>query len=386
MYSYELFKLQPNEVERLKESESPENLCLLGRWYIYTAPEEGYEKKAFDCFSRAAFMGNADAKLHLANIYRLGDLGRVDMEAYRRLLVEAIEDGCQLAEIRLCKDIAYGVGQKEDLDKGLEEAKRRLAAQKNPDPRWYDTIGWMLFAKEETKTANEWFLKAIDCGYADSYMGLSDMPELYEEGRRKGCGGCCIMMADDLKLKYDECGRNDANAVEYFSEDYEKRAYLDANYKYRVELAAQIEALYEEGEKLGEPSAYFYHGMLYYNAEYNHMEDDDKAWACFMRGNQQGCVSCISMLYEMIMEGRAPEQYQYEDACFFSLKALRYGDDDMLLPVMHAYFEGDLNEYADEIESLYKPRYDALEYDADGLENWPDDDPEDDDGRFDAWA
>ena len=51
-----------------------------------------------------------------------------------------------------------------------------------------------------------------------------------------------------------------------------------------------------------------------------------------------------------------------------------------LLPVMQAYFEGDLNEHKDKIERCYRAKYEALG--EDGI----DDDPEDDDGRYDAWA
>ncbi len=387
MFAYELFKLKESDFEKLSETMSAAEFnCTRGQWYIITAPVDDYVKRAKVCFDKAIELGSAEAKLHLANMYRLGDFGKVDMDEYHRLLNESIEGGCQLAEMRLCKDIGYGVGQTADMDRAIEETKRRLSSHSEPDPRWYDTLGFMFLYKEDEKQANDFLLKAIDAGYIDSYMGLSGMPEAIEKGRAAGCGGCCLVLADELKKKYDECGRNDSNAVECFSDDYQKQAYLDANQKYREELAAQIESLYEEGERLGESTAYYYHGMLYYDATYNHMEDDEKAWACFMRGANLGNFFCMSMLADMIEEGRAPEEYQWEDACLFRLKALRFGDEDQLVPVMEAYFEGDLDDYSDEIETQYKPLYDALE---DELCMNPDkdyDDIEDDDGRFDAWA
>ena len=387
MYAYELFRLTNEDISRLAGTMDAAEYCrIVGQWHIFTAPTEDYANQANEWFRRAIDYGDAEAKLHLANMYRLGDLGKVDMDEYHRLLGEAVDGGCQLAEIRFCKDIFYGVGQRPDKANGLEETRRRLAGQADPDPRWYDTLGWMLLSMDEKDEANKCFLKAIECGYIDSYMGLSDMPERVEEGREAGCGGCCILMAEELEKKYDECSSNDANAVEYFSDDNEKRAYLDANHKYRKELAAQIEALYEEAVSKGEPLGLYYLGMIHYDATLGHLEDDDKAWAYFMRGNQLGEVNCIAMLAEMTEEGRAPDEYGWNDACFFHLKALRYGDNDQLLPVVRAYHEGDLDEYADEIKRDYLPRYDELDYDSDGLEDWPDDDPEDDDGRFDAWA
>ena len=381
MYNYELFRLSLADVERLAETmDAAEYYRTLGQWYLITAPTDDYVARAHRWLQEAVTLGDADAKLHLATLYRFGDLGKVDMDEYRRLLGEAIAGGSQLAEMRHCRDIAYGVGQEGDLDRGLEEARRRLAAQPEPDPRWYDIIGWMLLANDDSKGANEYFLKAIAAGYVDSYIGLTDMPEKQEEGRRAGCGGSCILIAEELVKRYDNCSSNDANAVECFSDDNEKRAYLDANHKHRKELSEQIEGLYEEAVQLGEPLGLYYRGMLYHDALLGHLEDDDKAWQCFMRGNLLGEVSCMAMLAAMILEGRAPEEYRYEDACFFQLKALRFGDDDQLEDVVHAWLEGELQEYADEIETLYKPRYDALR----NVDE--DDDPEDDDGRFDAWA
>lgn len=376
MYYNELFKLTLSDFDNLARTLSRAEYCrILGQWHIMTSPMDDSMEQGEKMLREAAALGDAEAKLHLANMYRLGDLGKVDMDEYGRLLAEAIDGGCQLAEIRYCKDIAYGVAQNADLDLAIEETRRRLASQDSPDPRWYNALGWMLHEKGRFSEANEMFLKAIALGYVDSYMGLTDMPEKQQEGREAGCGGSCVLLAEELKRKYDENSGNDTNAVECFSDDEQKREYLRVNDNYRKELATQIEALYEEAARMGETLGLYYQGMLYYKAQYNHYEDDGKAFDCFMRGNRLGDSFCMSMLADMILEGRTPEEYSYEDACFFQLKALRYGDDEQLASVLHAYFEGDLKEYADEIERYYLPRFYEEE-----------DDIEDDDGRYDAWA
>ena len=376
MYYNELFKLTLSDFDNLARTLSHAEYCrILGQWHILTAPMDDSVEQGEKMLREAAALGDAEAKLHLANMYRLGDFGKVDMDEYERLLAEAIDGGCQLAEIRYCKDIAYGVAQKADLDLAIEETRRRLALQDSPDPRWYNALGWMLHEKGRFSEANEMFLNAIELGYVDSYMGLSDMLEKQQEGREAGCGGSCVLLAEELKRKYDENSGNDTNAVECFSDDEQKREYLRINYNYRRELAIEIEHLYEEAARMGETLGLYYQGMLYYKAQYGHREDDEKAWAYFMRGNRLGDSYCMSMLADMIMDGCAPEEYGYEDACFFQLKALRYGDDNQLASVLHAYFEGDLKEYADEIERYYLPRFYEEE-----------DDIEDDDGRYDAWA
>ena len=393
IFNYELFNLTSEDIKRLEASQKPEDINTLGLWYIVTFPVKDAAERAESCFRKAIEKGYTASKLHLANMYRLGDLGKVDMNEYFRLRDEAVSEGCQLAEMRLCKDVAYGVGQTENLAEGLSEAMKRCSYQRDADPRWYDTIGWMLLGQGEDKQAETWFRKAVDEGFVDSYMGFMESLELQEEGRRAGCGGCCLFIAEELKKKYDECARNDSNAVECFSDDYEKKKYLDANYKQREELAAQIEELYVEAERKGESGAFLYHGKLYYDAEYHHMEDDEKAWALFSRGAELGHSLCMSMMADMIEEGRAPEEYHWEDACKLRLKSLRFGNEDELLDVVHCYFEDDYDEDdAYEIKTYYLPKYEALENEpyvgpnGEGLEDWPDDDPEDDDGRFDAWA
>lgn len=397
IFPYELFRLDAEELDRLQQSDTAEDMTTLGMWHIITVPDDDYISQAETLFRKAIAKGSALAKLQLANMYRLGDFGLVDMKQYIRLRDESIAEGCQMAQLRLCRDIAYGVGCLPDLDMGIAETKRRLAAIAYPDPRWYDALGWMLMLKgAPSDESNGWFLKAIECGYIDSYSGLVDMPEAIEMGRKEGCGGCCIMIAGELVKKYHTVCENDANATDYFSDTDEKSAYLEKNSQYKKELAQQIVSLYQEATRLGETAGYYYLGQIYYGADLGHMEDDDKAWHYFMTGARMGHCLCLSMLAEMIEEGRASEEYQWEDACLYRLKALRYGDDNQLLYVVHDYHEGELEDYAEEIVRDYIPRYDALpdeeESDVDGEDDCQqedgeaDDDPEDDDGRFDAWA
>lgn len=395
IFHYELFRLGPDDIARLQASDSADDLTTLGLWHIITATYDDYVSKAETLFRKAIAKGSSGAKLQLANMYRLGDLGPVDLDQYLHLRDESIDEGCQMAQLRLCRDIAYGVGCLPDIEKGIAETRRRLAAIAYPDPRWYDALGWMLMSIDApSEETNSWFLKAIECGFIDSYSGLVDMPDAIEMGRKEGCGGCCIMLADELEKKYHYVCGNDANAIDFFSDPIEKSDYLAKNDQYKKELAEQIMSLYHEATQLGETAGYYYLGHIYYSAELGHMEDDDKAWQYFMKGARMGHCICLSMLADMIEEGRAPQEFQWEDACLFRLKALRYGDDRQLLNVVQAYFEGDLEDYAEEIVRDYIPRYDALPDADDSLDNWPkddndensDDDPEDDDGRFDAWA
>ena len=81
------------------------------------------------------------------------------------------------------------------------------------------------------------------------------------------------------------------------------------------------------------------------------------------------------MAAEMIENGDAPKPYGQEEADYWYLQALRRGDDDQIDKVVEIYRMGGLTDFAEEIETLYEPKYEG-----------PWDEPEDDDGRWDAWA
>lgn len=387
-YSYQYFKLTGEQVDQLKRAEDTDSICQLGCWYIFTAPADDYVKRAAESFRRAIEKGSVEAKLHLANMYRLGDFGHVDMKEYKRLLGEAIAGGCQAAAMRYCRDIAYGVGCLPDIDAAIAEVKRWLDRIDNPDPRWFDTLGWMLYSKDDSNSeeTNVLFQKAIDGGYIDSYTGLDNVSGAYEKGRAAGCGDCCVLLAEELDEKLDFVASEESKAVEDFSDDYDKKAFLKVNANDRARLEKEIVDLYNEAIGLGSAGGYYELGYMYLKGNYGHKSNLKKAWDFFKRGSELGNPLCFSMMAVMIEEGTAPKQYGYEDACLLRLKALRYGDDGQFMPVIDAFFNGDLEEYAEEIVQNYIPRYEAMEEEDGSVEPEDDDDYEDDDGRFDAWA
>ena len=99
-YSYQYFRLTDEQVNQLKNSDDADSLCQLGCWYVFTVPTDDYVDRAADCFRKAIEEGSVEAKLHLANMYRLGDFGYVDMKEYKRLRNEAMSAGYQPAAMR----------------------------------------------------------------------------------------------------------------------------------------------------------------------------------------------------------------------------------------------------------------------------------------------
>lgn len=400
VYNHELFLFDDARVESLKQSSSVDDQCLLGRWYWITAPTDDYAQRAEECFRKAIDGGNVEARLHLGNMYRLGELGPVDLDRYYCLRDSAIADGCVPAEIRLCCDIAYGVGQLPNLDEAIAEAKRRLEAGTDDDPRWYDQIGWFYLNKGESKVANEYFLKAIERGYYDSYSGLVGISQSNDMGIRAGCADCLVFKADDMAQEYSNIPEQQNLILLGPGTPEEKQRLLDKLTQRRDEIRNTIEEMYEKAAKLGSTSAYYYLGCIFFKGQYGRQMDDERAWNYFYKGMQQGNPSCTAMLAELIEDSRDPGgEKEWEDACNLRLKALRCGDDSQLEKVVSRYQRGQFGEdESREIELYYLPRYKEMEdelrmnpnkFPENWLEDWPEDsedDYEDDDGRYDAWA
>lgn len=388
-YSYQYFRLTDEQVNQLKNSDDADSLCQLGCWYVFTVPTDDYVDRAADCFRKAIEEGSVEAKLHLANMYRLGDFGYVDMKEYKRLRNEAMSAGYQPAAMRYCSDIAYGVGFVPNLDAAIAEVQKWMVRFDNPDPRWFDLLGWMYYTKEDGDSfekSNRLFQKAIEKGYIDSYIGLEDVPDSYEKGRAAGCADCCLLIAYDLEKRYLDLFSDTAKAVEDFSNDDDKRAFLKANADDRAGLEKEITALFDEAVKMGSVAVYYELGCMYREGKFGHKVNNKKAWDNFKRGSELGSPLCFTMMSLMAEEGSAPNDCGKDDARLLRLKALRYGDEEQLSAVIKDYLNGDLEEYAEEIVQNYVPIYESLNDESPDETDEDDDDYEDDDGRWDAWA
>lgn len=357
MYNYELFHLTEAELAALRRSETPDDLCLLGRWYWITAPTDDYIERAADCFRRAQAGGNADASMHLASMMLHGELGPVNIEEYYRQRDAAAAQGSEAALMAQCRNEAYGILDDGDMDSGIASTERCMRNLDHIDPEWYDMLGWMYVAVEDNKQAEEAFRKAIAGGYSDGYTGLLQVCDVREEALAAGCGFAALLYAQDMEKEYEALRDQNGDPARM------------------AELDNAIMERYKQALAMGENIANYYLGGIYHDGLYGFPEDDEAAWQYYMRGSQLGNAYCMEALAEMTMEGRAPEGYHYSDVCLFGLRSLRYGNRDELAFVVRCYRdEGELQAYADEIERYYIPLFEAEE------------EPEDDDGRYDPYA
>lgn len=351
---YEIFSLSEEQVEALKKSDEPDEQYLLGRWYWLTAPEPDYVSKAESLFRKSMEGGCADAKMALARLYRYGDLGLVNLEEYERLRDEARKEGSLCADTQYYHDMAKGVCCEANPKQAIALLRERIKTIKDPDPKWFDVLGWALYADgQETEAGNAFMTSALK-GYSQAYDGclcVTSTHDVIVRARRAGCGFAYIF---DMSNFMEEYG--------------------DAEEKRKRYLHGKIKSLAEKALLLGETSGAYFLSTFYFKGDYGFPKDDQKAWSYAQRGTELGDNLCYGQLITMTEDGCAPREVGKEELSFFMLQALRLGSDEYLNDVVNAFDEGCLQAYAEEIEKYYIPKYDEdLDY-------------EDDDGRWDAYV
>ena len=144
--------------------------------------------------------------------------------------------------------------------------------------------------------------------------------------------------------------------------------------------------------ELGDKAAWEQLGDCYYEGSYGFEKDYKKAFTCYSNGAIHDAVNSIEKLWKMMHDHLIDRPLDYVDS--IALQGARCGSKRLLAETVIIHQEGRLAEYADEIERFYDPIFDAPEFSLDNDEDWRDvideqfgdDEPEDDDGRYDAWA
>lgn len=352
--TYEVFALTDAQIDNLKKSDDMYDRYLLGRWYWLTHPEKNAKKIAETLFHQSADAGCADALLSLARFYRYGVMRQVDLDEYVRLRDEARAKGSLSAELQYCLDIVHGLACDANPPKVISMIKEKIETEENLDPEWYDVLGWALVNDAQKGEASKMFAISASKGFSQAYDGLlctDASRDVIIKARKAGCG---LGYVFDLDGEYD---------------DFEK-----ASDEQKERYHAELKEHYETALLLGESMGAYCLADAYYTGTYGFPEDEQLAWEYANRGAELGDSWCFELLADMIEDGYAPEGFGDDEADFFLLQSLRCGNTEMLNEVVDLYHRGRLEDYAQEIEKYYIPIYDEQ------LE------PEDDDGRWDAYV
>lgn len=375
------------------------------RWQTLVRGGENSIRIAYHNMKAAADQGLPDAIAGLAITYEYGDIGQVDWKKEDELIETAFEMGSELAAMYKLQDYCFGrhFGLAQP-DKAVELANQLIARDFE---KGMEINGWWYFYRAVANEGRIGRTRVIDdydeayklgiltaCtdliiahGYGDETNTLVETKEYTEylnEGMERLSSGAFFMDAAREMRRYDTLQEL------YHDEDGVQRHTI--RYNLMQQSHELIHSRLSHAAELGDKAAWEQLGDCYYEGSYGFEKDYKKAFTCYSNGAIHDAVNSIEKLWKMMHDHLIDRPLDYVDS--IALQGARCGSKRLLAETVIIHQEGRLAEYADEIERFYDPIFDAPEFSLDNDEDWRDvideqfgdDEPEDDDGRYDAWA
>lgn len=380
---YALFQLTEEQIESVKEWADKGNGCaeyLLGRYHMLCSPDADSMNVAEELFLSAEKKGIVDATACLAIMYRDGLLGFVDRSEYFHLRDKAFDKNSYKAFSLKSLDVIYGNRDTEPHPEKVLEALLKSIVDENGneyddplkvEPELFDLIGQAYDKLGQQEKAAEYYEKAIGLGYCDALQNFIFATCCDENGN---------IVDVDTYNEYVKIGcENDDAICHLLRASMSEDEYAALNDEEKTDATKRIKADLLRAYSLGDHIAPWVMGNNYYYGNLGFEENDAEAWMWYAKAALLHYADGFEMLATMIEEGHSPDHNlpeEYAEICW--LKALRLREsEERLEKVCEAYTHGKLTTFASEIEQYYLPKYEQTE---------EDDDPEDDDGRYDAWV
>ena len=359
----QLAGLEDPDIGQLQESGEPCAKYALGRWHYLMAPEPDSVRQAEALLREAADAGVPDAFSALSTMYSYGDTleDRMDMDEMARLRDEALSRGSELAAFKYARTRVSGVlASPVEPDTVRGEIERRLEADPDASPEWYSVLGYAYEELGQDRKAQD----------------------IYEEGARRGCIRCFADLAQMASRLGDrnqagewlEKGMEAGSGLCYvLGTPMDKAEFEALEPAARRSRSSLMEERLLRGLDLGEGLCAYYLGLYAYFGWFDFPVDEEKAKDYLQHGVALGDGECCQFLAD-ILEEESTDPGQRKEAAKLRLRAVRYGCDDEQIRglLTRDYREGLLDEYKDEIE-----RYWLSE---------DEEEPEEDDGRWDAYV
>ena len=361
---YPSFMLTEEQVAEMKEV-ADKGFAIakyaLGRYHLLVQPDKDSLDQARDLFAAAAKGGVGEAILGTALLCRDGHFGEADFDEYISLRDEAIEQGSIKAFYMKAKDIINGANNYEADPKQVLDFVSNIVkdatGEVNEDifgfePEYYDLLGRAYQVLGEIDKAEEAYIQAISMGYYESLAQLIYMMCYDENGN---------LVEKEMYDKYIEigCEHNDAYSFTLRG-DVKDEEFEALNPREKAKKTAQIKADLEKAYDLGDNIAPLILGNNYYYGSLGFEDNNKEAWRWYNMGAVYGSPSCYSMMATMIEDCNCPRKVDDGFRAYCVLCAYRLGDDDKLEDVIIDYQNGLLDDYKNEIEKFYLPRYEDI--------------------------
>ena len=378
------------------------------RWQCLDRGGENSLNISYRNMEAAAEQGLPDAIAGLAMTYEYGDIGYVNWEKAEELLEKAFAMGSELAGIYKIKNLLYGqhylpAHEEEAAKLANELIAKDEAAKIEPNGWWY----YLRACANEGHmgrtaiTVSEDYRRALDLGVLDAYSDLiiaagygddgkvlvetKEYMQYMNKGIERLCAGAMFLDAAREMKRYNTF------------EDLYKREDGIQRHTMRYNVLQQSHELIftrlSHAAELADVAAWEQLGDCYYNGDYGFEQDYKKAFATYSNGTAHDSVGCVEKLWKMMHDHLIDRELDYVDQV--ALWGARWGSKLLLAETVIAHQEGRLEEYDNEISKYYEPIFDAPEFSLDNDEDWQgviddmlgdEDELEDDDGRYDAWA
>ena len=345
----EIFKLSPQMVEKLRNSEDPYGIYGYGQW-LYRVRPDGDEsvKEAQKCFEYASANGVADAKQMLSLMLYFGDFHNEDKEIWEKnnvmaliLNVQAQEDGSELAKLRQNIDLFYGNIVPANRAKAIEDAEK-MASDPDAPLLWTEQLGWYYDSEGRKDEAIKAYEKCIEGGL---YAPLCDLAFLYsfrgnmayyeslmEEGVEKGVAACML-----------------------WGYEYEE-VWDELSPEQQEEIHSRMEMNLYKGVELGDATcAYALAGYKIYGSM-GFDKDLEEGLRIAHKGVTYHSKECCSLILDIMatdgIEDELPEEMilSDEEYAMMVLKAVRYGEADKIESIVRCSDEFIDMGYGEEVK------------------------------------
>ena len=358
---YPLFMINDRQVEEMKKL-SDEGFAVaqfaLGRYHYLVQPDDDSIKTAGKLFASAAAKGLAEAIFGLALVARYDNIEESDIDKFTELRDEAIQKGSVRAICSKAKDLIYGwddyKADPQSVIDGFNEILKGAKGDSNVDvfnfePEYYEILGRAYEKIGDKEKAEEAYIRAVSMGYYESLSNLIIMKCCDEDGNITDPTLC------DEYVKFG-IEHNDAYCFTLRGcvKDDEYNALSSRE---KAKKTAAIKADLEKAYQLGDNMAALLLGYNYYYGSLGFGKNEKEAWEWFNLGAVYGSSGCFGMMAQMISDGHCPREANDKFRAFCLLCAYRRGDESKLEEVIEAYQNGLLDDYKNEIEKYYLPKY-----------------------------
>lgn len=371
----EVLKISPEIVDKLSKSDNPVCKYAYGQCLCRTHIDEKSLKTATECFRYASDNGVADALAMLSVLYYKGEYYDEDKNALvfdrtisHTLNEEAIRRGSMLAKLIRNQHLFLGTEHlAADEDAAIAEAEAEAEANApKASLLWLEQLGWFYDMQKKYDKAIEAYEKCIEGGLLYPFYDLAliyldlNKTEHYDS-----------LMLEGIKKNVPKC-------MAWGFEHNTKWDSLDS--KEQNKIHRQLRQNLETGIEMGDGICAFILAYCYTYGEMGFDQNLKKGFNTALIGARLHDKECCGLIADIMNDKELSEalpknmRMSETDILMMELRALRYGNDDMLDRVLDNADAYIIMGYQDEIESVWEPRWDRLN------------DDYDDDGRYDAWA